>query len=77
MKSKRMCLDEGYVERCCLHHILSEIFPLNTSDADDVCDYDEVLRNSHHISRTASHLDFGKSPGKAVKPGLNSGFQRL
>jgi hypothetical protein len=45
MKSKRMCLDEGYVERCCLHHILSEIFSLNTFDANanDTCEFVEVL----------------------------------
>jgi hypothetical protein len=59
MKSKRMYMDERYTERCCLHHILSEIFPLNTSDdANDACEYIEVLRRSHH------------APSKGKPPGL-------
>jgi hypothetical protein len=31
-----MFMDKGYVERCCLNHILLEIGPLNTSDANHV-----------------------------------------
>ncbi len=53
----------------------SEIFPLNTSDADDVCQYVEVLGNPHHVPGRASYLDFAKSSGEVDKPGLNRGFQ--
>ncbi len=54
MKSNRMCTDEGSVERCCLHQILSESFALNTSDANDVCEYVELLWHSHQARRRAS-----------------------
>jgi hypothetical protein len=70
-----MCLDEGYVERCCLHHILSEIFSLNTFDANanDTCEFVEVLWRSHHASRRASHRDFSHILGEADKSDLNRG----
>jgi hypothetical protein len=72
-----MCKDEGYVERCCLHHILSEIFSLKSSDANLAWGYVEVLWRPHHAPRRASHLDFGKSPGEGYKSHLNRGYQRF
>jgi hypothetical protein len=72
-----MFKEEGYVERCCLHRSLSEVFSLNTSDANDACEYLEVLRRFHHAPRRASHLDFGKSPGEVDKSELNRDFHRL
>jgi hypothetical protein len=44
----------------CLDPILSEVFLLNTSDANDACEYVEVLRRFHHAPRRATHVDFEK-----------------